>query len=108
MVQIDPFGCFWALSSDFGINRGKKLFACETFHILVHLVLNYLEVIGPSASDKQQLNYQILFKKNVLVPIKDTLKHFFFKNFFFPPELMVTIQQILNGFINTNWTHKIK
>lgn len=56
---------FW-----FWNEQGEILFACEVFNILVHLVLNSSEVIGPSAHDKHQLNYPALSFSNVLVPIK--------------------------------------
>lgn len=38
--------------------------------VLVHLVLNSFEVTGPSAHDKQQLNYPTLCFKKVLFPVK--------------------------------------
>lgn len=53
MVQIESFGCSLALSSGFVMNRGEN-FAYEVFGELVvlHLVLNSFEVIGPFAQDK--------------------------------------------------------
>lgn len=51
MVQIESFECFLALSPGFVIEWGEKLFAYEKFNetVLIHLVLNSFEVVGPSA-----------------------------------------------------------